>query len=163
MKTVNKKRKSRIAILCTAAMLVASCSAVSAFAAGTVGNDTLTITYDVEPTYTVSIPAEVTLGNTATISAEDVVVAKGSEVNVALTGASGASNALQVETAEGAVIDYTITKDSANVAVGDTVLTVNPDTASTGSSVLSFVEPNQVQYAGDYSGTVTFTVSVDNA
>lgn len=145
------------------AALMAVATTTSAFAAGTVGNDTLTITYDVEPTYTVSIPAEVTLGSTATISAEDVVVAKGSEVNVALTGASGDANALQVKTAEGAVIDYTITKDSANVAMGDTVLTVNPDTSSTGSSVLSFVEPDSVQYAGDYSGTVTFTVSVDNA
>lgn len=145
------------------AALMAVATTTSAFAAGTVGNDTLTITYDVEPTYTVSIPAEVTLGNTATISAENVVVAKGKQVNVALTGASGTSNALQVKTAEGAVIDYTITKDSANVAMGDTVLTVNPDTASTGSSVLSFVEPSQVQYAGNYNGTVTFTVSVDNA
>ena len=38
-----------------------------------------TITYQVAPTYTVTIPAAVTLGESATISAENVVVEKGKQ------------------------------------------------------------------------------------
>ena len=40
-----------------------------------------TVTYEVAPTYTVTIPATVALGETATIKAENVVVAKGKQVD----------------------------------------------------------------------------------
>ena len=122
---------------------------------------TVAAEYVVVPTYTVTIPAEVTLGGTATIKAENVVVAKGKQVVVKLTGASGADNTFTVKTAEGAEIAYTITKDASNVTIGDTVLAVNPATANNSSSNLKFIAPDTVTYAGEYSGTVTFTVSVE--
>lgn len=123
-----------------------------------------TVTYTVNPVYTVTIPATVTLGGSAVeVKAEGVKVNKGSRVVVKLTGTSESDNAFRVKTAEGAVLTYTVQKNSADVAINDTVLAVNPETADTGSTALSFVAPASVTYAGTYTGTVTFTVSVENA
>ena len=121
---------------------------------------TLEILYSVEPTYTVTIPTKVTLGETAEIKAENVVVAKDYQVEVALTGTSGDDNAFTLKTTEGAEISYTVEKDGNPISLNDTVLTVNPTTANNGSTALSFTAPASVKYAGTYTGTVTFTVSV---
>ena len=43
---------------------------------------------------------------------------------------------------------------------GETVLAVNPKDGKTGETTLSFVAPTEIQYAGSYTGTVTFTVAV---
>ena len=118
------------------------------------------VSYNVQPVYTVTIPQSVALGQTATISAKDVVVASGKQVAVALTGTSGDGNAFTLKSAEGAVISYTVQKDSQNVSLDDTVLTVNPKDGTTGSTTLSFIAPSSITYAGEYTGTVTFTISV---
>lgn len=163
----------KIITLALAAVMVLSASA-TAFAADTVidpesepKNGNTEITYNVAPTYTVTIPDTVNLdtatstANNMNITASNVVIPKGKQLVVKLTGTSGTDNALTVKTAEGAEITYTITKDATNVAVGDTVLAVNPETANNGSSTLKFIAPDSVTFAGVYSGTVTFTVSVD--
>lgn len=118
------------------------------------------VNYTVQPVYTVTIPSSVELGETATISAKDVVVASGKQVAVTLTGTSGDNNAFTLKSAEGAVISYTVQKDSQDVSLNDTVLTVNPKDGTTGSTTLSFIAPSSITYAGDYTGTVTFTISV---
>ncbi len=118
------------------------------------------VNYTVQPVYTVTIPAEVTLGETATISAENVVVASGKQVAVELTGASGENNAFTLTSAEGAVIGYTVQKNGSNVSINDTVLTVNPADGTSGSTTLSFLAPTSITYAGNYTGNVTFTISV---
>jgi hypothetical protein len=43
---------------------------------------------------------------------------------------------------------------------GNVVLTVNPDDGKTGETTLKFVAPETAQFAGDYTGTVAFTISV---
>ncbi|MGN1126898.1 MAG: hypothetical protein ACI4RI_05600 [Ruminococcus sp.] len=164
----------KIITLALATVMVISATA-TAFAADTatdIGpesepkNGSTEITYNVAPTYTVTIPDSVNLdtatstANKLNITASNVVIPKGKELLVKLTGTSGTDNALTVKTAEGAEIAYTITKDTSNVAIGDTVLAVNPETANNGSSTLKFIAPDSVTYAGTYSGTVTFTVSV---
>ena len=121
---------------------------------------TTTITYQVDPTFTVTIPATVALGETATIKAENVVVAKGKQVEVTLTNANG----FKVTTQQGAELSYTVTKDETAVNVGDTVLTVNPDNGKTGETTLTFSNPTETaKFAGDYTGTITFTVAVKDA
>ena len=122
-------------------------------------DSTVTVEFVSAPTYTVTIPATVELGQTATISAENVVVEKGKQVEVSLTNANG----FKVTTPEGAELTYTVTKDEVAVAEGDTVLTVNPDNSKTGETTLKFVAPETAQFAGDYTGTVTFTVAVNSA
>ena len=111
------------------------------------------VTYKVDPTYTITIPDTVTLGTSADVSASNVVIAKGSKVVVKLTGTSGTNNA------------FTVKNGTKNVNVGDTVLTVNPESATTGSATLNFNAPdaNSIKYSGTYSGTVTFTVLLENA
>ena len=122
-------------------------------------DSTVTVEFVSAPTYTVTIPATVELGQTATISAENVVVEKGKQVEVSLTNANG----FKVTTPEGAELTYTVTKDEVAVAEGDTVLTVNPDNSKTGETTLKLVAPETAQFAGDYTGTVTFTIAVNSA
>ena len=119
----------------------------------------VTVEYNVDPTYTVTIPATVALGETATIKAENVVVAKGKQVEVALTNANG----FTVATPQGAELGYTVKNVETIVNEGDTVLTVNPDNGKTGETTLTFTTPETVKFAGDYTGTVTFTVAVNPA
>ena len=114
------------------------------------------VTYTVDPTYTVTIPATVALGETATISAENVVVPKGQQVEIALTDANG----FTVATPQGAKLGYTVKNGETTVNEGDTVLTVNPDGGKTGETTLKFVAPETVKFAGDYTGTVAFTIAV---
>ena len=119
----------------------------------------VTVEYNVDPTYTVTIPATVALGGTATIKAENVVVTKGKQVEVALTNANG----FTVATPQGAELGYTVKNGETTVNEGDTVLTVNPTSGKTGQTMLSFVTPTVYTYSGDYTGTVTFTIAVDTA
>ena len=118
----------------------------------------VTVEYTVAPTYTVTIPATVALGETATIKAENVVVAKGKQVEVALTNANG----FTVATPQGAELGYTLKNGETMVNEGDTVLTVNPDGGKTGETTLTFTTPETVKFAGDYTGTVAFTIAVKN-
>ena len=119
----------------------------------------VTIEYNVDPTYTVTIPATVALGETATIKAENVVVTKDKQVEVTLTNANG----FKVKTEQGAELGYTVTIDGDAVAENDTVLTVNPDGGKTGETTLKFVAPETAQFAGDYTGTIIFTIAVNPA
>ena len=119
----------------------------------------ITVEYNVDPTYTVTIPATVALGETATIKAENVVVPKGKQVEVALTNANG----FTVATPQGAELGYTVKNGETTVNEGDAVLTVNPDGGKTGETTLTFTTPETVKFAGDYTGTVTFTIAVNPA
>lgn len=119
---------------------------------------TVTAQYVNAPTYTVTIPASVTLDSTATISAEGVNVVDRSSLVVKLTDAQG----FKLTTNEGAELSYSITKDSTALSAGSTVLSVAGGIANnTGSAVLTFSAPTTaVKYSGDYKGTITFTVSI---
>lgn len=120
---------------------------------------TTTIEYVVAPTFTVSIPATVALGETATIKAENVVVPKGKQVEVTLTNANG----FKLATPQGAELGYTVKNGETAVNEGDAVLAVNPANGKTGETTLTFTTPETAQFAGDYTGTVTFTIAVNTA
>lgn len=154
------------------ALIVALSLSVTAFAADNITQDTddktgsTNITYSVAPMYTVTIPASVTLGNDATVSASGIKVAKGSQVVVKISGTSEAGNAFKVKTGEGAELAYTVKNGTKAIGVGDAILTVNPDSATdgsgaSGSATLTFTLDDTIKYAGIYTGTVTFTVSVE--
>lgn len=123
---------------------------------------TITLEYISAPTYTVTIPEQVALGERVTISAENVVVEKGMQLEVTLTGTSDEENNFALTTAAGDKINYTInTDENDTVKIGDTILTVNPETGAEGNEQLTFVPPENVQFAGNYSGTITFTVVIE--
>lgn len=165
--------KKLLTLLLTAAL--ATAAATTAFAAdntikpGDDGNPTptaapeMTVTYTVNPSYTVTIPASVTLDSTtkkseATVKAENVTVPHGQAVKVALTNANG----FKVKSAEGAELTYKVTKKGQAVNVNDTVLSVASNaTDKKGETALVFEITDSVVYSGEYTGTVTFTVSVE--
>lgn len=124
------------------------------------------VTFNVDPTYTVTIPATVTLAKAAdgnykqdaAVSATDVRLEEGKTIKVTLegdfklvTGATGATYELP----------YTVTvdDDATPIASGATVATFTTTTAEQ-SSTLHFAAENPT-YAGNYSDTVTFTISVE--
>ena len=108
--------------------------------------------------YTVTIPATVELGNaanaTATISAENVTLPTDKTLKVTV---NGPFTATLVGTTD-VTAHYTIKNGSTALESGDPVLT-----AKSGESPkipLTFVKPDAAPYAGSYTGTVTFEVSV---
>ena len=148
----------------TLALVMMLSVSVTAFA-GTVDQDSIdktgdtSITYSVDHAYTVTIPATVELGGTATVKVENTMLKKGDEVNVKLTGTSEADDTFKVTTAQGAELTYTVKKSDTVINVGDTVISCASQVSN--QVDLLFTAPTSVQYAGDYSGTVTFTVSVE--
>ena len=164
--------KKLLTLLLTAAL--ATAAATTAFAdttisAGTDGKPNPTaapqmnVTYTVQPSYTVTIPAKVTLDSTtkkseATVKAENVTVPHGQAVKVALTNA----NSFKVTSQEGAELTYKVTKNEQAVNVNDTVLSVASNAIDKkGETALVFEITDSVVYSGEYTGTVTFTVSVE--
>ena len=122
-----------------------------------------TITYTVNPTYTVTIPENVTIGTDGTektVSAEGVIVEKGKYVSVSLAE----NNDFTVKTAEGAELPYTVTANGEAVAAGGEVLAVNPKDGKSGTATLTFdIDESAIQYAGTYTGTATFTIAAKDA
>lgn len=121
---------------------------------------TVTARYTNAPSYTVTIPATVELGNTAEIQAEDVNVVSGSQLVVRLSNANG----LKLTTPEGAEQLYTIKNGETSIRESDAVLTVAGGTADNSGTVsLDFAPDGEPKYAGVYTGTVMFSVSVEAA
>ena len=122
-----------------------------------------TVTYTVNPTYTVTIPENVTIGTDGTektVSAEGVVVEKGKYVSVALA----ADNNFTVKTSEGAELPFTVTANGETVAAGGEILAVNPKDGKNGTATLTFdIDESAIQYAGTYTGTANFTIAVKDA
>ena len=153
--------KKLLTLLLTAAL--ATAAATTAFADTIVNpvDGQMKVTYTVNPSYTVTIPASVTLGQKATVSASNVKIGKNQHLNVKLTGTSGANNAFTVKAGD-EVLTYTVKKGSADININSEVLSVN--TLTTGDALtaqLSFDASTSATYAGTYTGTVTFTVSVE--
>ena len=123
----------------------------------------MNVTYTVNPTYSVTIPENVTIGaegTEKTVSAEGVVVNKGQYVSVTLA----ADNNFTVKTAEGAELPYTVTANGETLAAGGEVLAVNPKDGKTGTATITFdIDETKIQYAGTYTGTAIFTIAVKDA
>ena len=117
----------------------------------------MTVSYNVAPTYTVTIPTEVTLGGTAQITVEDVVIPKGYQVEVSICD----ENDFVLRSDEGAEISYSVTCGDEKYYPDDVILAVSPTVASSGSITLSFEAYSDIQYAGNYTGTATFVISLE--
>ena len=151
-----KNTKKIITLALAAAML--SATGITAFA------ETTNVSYNVDPSYTVSIPAAVTLGDSAVeadITASDVILEDGKQIKVDLTAASNTASGSTFNAKNGdSAVTYTITGDKA-IAVGDTVATFTAD----GSKTLTFsaADKSGATVAGAHTETLTFTVSVETS
>ena len=148
--------------LILAVVMIATMS-TTAFAANTTGGST-EVSFNVDPTYTVTIPATVelerqdnndtvTYENHYTIGANAGVRLKKNEY-IEVTIASD----FEMTTEQGATLDYTITKGRDAVATGGVVATFGTDKNAQSTAI--HIAANDPDYAGEYKDTVTFTVAV---
>ena len=153
--------KKLFTILLTVAMLATM--SITAFATNTTGGST-DVSFNVDPTYTITIPATVELNkvetegvvtyeNDYTITAEAGVRLKKNEY-IEVTVASD----FEMTTTEGATLAYTITAEDAAVANNGVVATFGTDKNAQSTTI--HIAANDPDYAGEYKDTVTFTVAV---
>ena len=145
--------------LILAVALMATMS-TTAFAANTTDGST-TITIDVAPTYTVTIPANTAVAFNATetdFGAIEVTAAQihpNKCIKVELTSDGKLENSIDATK----VIPYTI-KDSEGTAFTSATYLTEGD--KTELSIHITADDWNAAYAGDYSDTVTFTVSYED-
>ena len=136
---------------------------ITAFAANTTGGST-EVSFNVDPTYTVTIPATVelqkvedngtvTYENDYTIGANAGVRLKKNEY-IEVTVASD----FEMTTTEGATLAYTITAEDAAVANNGVVATFGTDKNAQSTTI--HIAANDPDFAGEYKDTVTFTLTV---
>ena len=148
--------------LILAVALMATMS-VTAFAANTEGGST-EVSFNVDPTYTVTIPAAVelekkedngvvTYENDYTLTAQaGVRLKKGEYIEVTV------ASAFEMTTTEGATLEYTITAENAAVANNGVVAEFATDKAEQTATI--HIAANDPDFAGEYKDTVTFTLTV---
>ena len=145
--------------LILAVVMIATMS-VTALAANTTGGFT-TITIDIAPTYTVTIPANTTVAFNATKTAFGAIEVTTSQIHpnkcikVALSSDGKLENSIDATK----VIPYAI-KDSEGAAFTSATYLTEGD--KTELSIHITANDWNAAYAGDYSDTVTFTVSYED-
>jgi len=164
--------KKILTLALVAALLTAT--GITAFAADTeVNQDTtpptgaMTVNYTVDPAYTVVIPESVTLGDTAVTEQikiygatenDNVVIGKGQKVNVALTASA---NNFNVANTDGDTVDYTVNGENTTAALASVAECTADD--GTKNTDITFTKTGTAAYAGTYTDTLTFTVSLEDA
>ena len=153
--------KKLFAVILAVAMLATM--SVTAFAANTTGGST-EVSFNVDPTYTVTIPATVelqkvedngtvTYENDYTIGANAGVRLKKNEY-IEVTVASD----FTMQTTEGATLAYSITAGGNAVANNGVVADFATDKAEQTATI--HIAANDPDFAGEYTDTVTFTLTV---
>ena len=156
----------KLLALILAITLMATMS-VTAFAANTEGGST-EVSFNVDPTYTVTIPATVELNkvekegvvtyeNDYTVTAEAGVRLKFDEEIVVYIASD-----FTMETDERAWLDYEI-YDAAGDKVENNGAIAWFETDKNTQSTTIHIAANDPDYAGEYKDTVTFTVSVEKS
>ena len=146
--------KKVFAMILTAALVMGL--AVTAFAA-----DNVDITTSIAPTYTVTIPANTAVVFNATETAFGAIEVEAAQIHpdkcirVSLTSDGKLENSID----EAKVIPYAIKDSEGNVFTSATYLTEGDKTDLT---IHITAADWNAAYAGEYSDTVTFTVSYEN-
>ena len=154
--------KKLFAILLAVALLATM--SVTAFAANTTGGST-EVSFNVDPTYTVTIPATVELNkvedngvvtyeNDYTLTAQaGVRLLRGEYIEVTV------ASDFTMETEERAWLDYVIL-DAEGYEVENNGVVATFETDKNEQSTTIHIAADDPDYAGEYKDTVTFTVSV---
>ena len=150
--------KKLFALILTVCLLATM--SVTAFAANTTGGST-TITIDIAPTYTVTIPADVNVQFNATETAFGAIEVTASQIHpnkcikVELTSDGKLENSIDATK----VIPYSI-KDSQGAAFTSATYLTEGD--KTELSIHITADDWNAAYAGEYSDTVTFTITYED-
>ena len=159
--------KKLFALILTVAMLATM--SVTAFAAeigpgANASQGSTEISFNVDPTYTVTIPSTVELQK---IDAEGVITYENDYTLTAEAGVRLKKNEyievtvdsdFVMTTTEGATLEYGITAASAPVANNGVVAEFETDKATQSTTI--HIAANDPDFAGEYKDTVTFTVAV---
>jgi hypothetical protein len=159
--------KKLFALILTVALMATM--SVTAFAAeigpeANASQGSTEVSFNVDPTYTITIPATVelerqedngtvTYENDYTLTAEAGVRLKKNEY-IEVTVASD----FEMTTTEGATLAYTITAEGAAVANNGVVATFETDKDAQPTTI--HIAANDPDYAGEYRDTVIFTLTV---
>ena len=153
--------KKLFALILTVCLLATM--STTAFAANTTGGSTQ-VSFHVDPTYTITIPATVELNkvedngvvtyeNDYTLTASaGVRLKKGEYIEVTV------ASDFTMTTTEGATLAYAITAGGNAVANNGVVANFNTDKAAQTTTI--HIAANDPDYAGEYKDTVTFTLEV---
>lgn len=128
----------------------------------------INVNYDMDTEYTVTIPASVKFTDSERtidrpLQANGVRIDDGKALNITISSMNGFK--MKHTKNNGSGIDYHLMIDHTDIPDGDNynVLTVNAGEGS-GGAILSFVtelNKDSAFYTGNYTDTITFTVSVD--
>jgi hypothetical protein len=120
----------------------------------------VTVEYTVAPTYTVTIPADVS-GDCASLSIEaEPVLKKTEKVAISIGTSANYNGTFRVkEKNEEVYIDYTISDGTKILDVGSVVLEQEAAAPEKATANLTFT-PGKALYSGDYSDTLTFIIAV---
>jgi len=127
----------------------------------------VTVTYDYSENYIVTIPANFGIGPTegqVTVSASEVRLSLGKELNVKV--ASTNNWYLKIGSAENPKIAYVLSQSSNGTCIANNTAVLTVPAGIEGgakSETLYHKASTAAIYAGTYTDTLTFTVSVDNA
>lgn len=156
--------KKLFAILLAVAMMATM--SVTAFAATIEGDSgTVEITYGVEDSYVVTIPAAVTLSadavSTMEISAADVVIGYGEQLTVSISSTNYADSKWYLVDTENPTnkLEYSVKNGETAVASGEAILTVDAGTAENATATLTTALVGTATVSGTYKDTITFTVN----
>ena len=153
--------KKLFALILTVCLLATM--SVTAFAANAKGNST-EVSFNVDPTYTVTIPATVELhkvDNNGTVTYENdytitasagVRLKKGEYIEITV------ASDFVMTTGEGASLAYTVTAGGNAVANHGVIAVFGTDKLEQAATIhIAAADPD---YAGEYKDTVTFTLEV---
>ncbi len=120
----------------------------------------VTVEYIVDPTYTVTIPADVS-GDCASLSIEAEPILKETEkVSISIGASANYNGSFRVkEKNEEVYIDYTISDGTKILDVGSVVLEQEAAAPEKATANLIFTR-GKALYSGDYSDTLTFVIAV---
>ena len=150
--------KKLFAVILTVSLLMSL--SVTAFAANTTGGEA-DITTSIAPTYTVTIPADVNVQFNATETAFGTIEVEASQIHpdkcikVAIVTDKELNNAID----NTKVIPYAVKDSEGEAFTSATYLTEGDKTEL---SIHITASDWNAAYAGDYSDTVTFTVSYED-
>lgn len=162
-----KKLASFVLALAMAAVCAAPAMANTQITESTSNSCDTTVTFRIDPAYTVTIPSEVTLdkkqaGKTVTyekdlkLTASNVRLNQGKKLQVTIATGS----VLQLS-ADNATLNYTITVGSTEVSANSVVATFT--TQAPEQTATLHIKANDPPFAGEYKGTLKFTIAVVNA
>ena len=123
------------------------------------------VSFENEPTYTVTIPADVTFAEdmadkTNEVKVEGVYLNKGQSIKVTVASQNGYKMILDGTDAD-VYVPYELTSDKATIGDVITVPTGSLNTKGEGTATLTYkVTDKNVPCAGEYSDILTFNIAV---